>query len=669
MYSIGSFRYAILGAVVFSLLVAFVLMASDIFFRKNLEAVEGLEARVNEIDERLESISKFTMRTGTGTVGYRSDLYHNDSTELSILIDWGERKNIDEVILVPVVHRGTGGNYYPNGFPIEYTITCGVEGEESEVLIANVGSESFDDERIAPVIFPVSKGMEASWLRIDTTKIGRRVNSIRNVLKIAEILVFSGDTNLALGADVTVDEESAPSFAWRKEYLVDGHMPFLMDSNQGDGGEEVISRQGAGDPPTLIVDLGEVYTIDRIHLHPVQVNDTVPRNYEPHFGIPKAMVVHGAKKRLFTPDDRLFVNHVRNPYQVGPIMGFSIEPRECRFIRFVAERPYHTPFARPSASRFGFVEIEIFSGDENVAKGKKVISNFDYAFNVKSGDGLTDGKNLYGSIIPIRQWVNELSERYSLEAELPEVLATLNSGYAGQRRWVAMLWVIVMVLALAVLVTIGSVELLRRRSVINTRKRISADLHDEFGANLHAIGLLSDIADSLAGKPEQQSEVLSQLKETTRKAGESSRYLTNMLEAEELYEDIVGDMKHVINKLFADLDAEISFSGSSSPNALVTRRRIDIFLFFQETLTNVFRHSGASVVRVEVFMDKKILEMTVTDNGIGTVREGIVSTPKSLKRRARYLRANLEVTQPEAGGTRVRLKLRLNKNDIKKVDT
>jgi signal transduction histidine kinase len=47
-----------------------------------------------------------------------------------------------------------------------------------------------------------------------------------------------------------------------------------------------------------------------------------------------------------------------------------------------------------------------------------------------------------------------------------------------------------------------------QRVIDETRKRIAADLHDELGADLHAIGLLSDLALSARAAPERLGDLL-----------------------------------------------------------------------------------------------------------------------------------------------------------------
>jgi signal transduction histidine kinase len=86
-----------------------------------------------------------------------------------------------------------------------------------------------------------------------------------------------------------------------------------------------------------------------------------------------------------------------------------------------------------------------------------------------------------------------------------------------------------------------------------------------------------------------------------------------------------------------------------------------VFRIFQEALTNVARHAGAT--RVEVKLDHRggRLSLVIADNGKG-IREGAAKSPTSLgllgiRERARRLGGEVEVTCRRDGGTMVRLAL------------
>ena len=139
--------------------------------------------------------------------------------------------------------------------------------------------------------------------------------------------------------------------------------------------------------------------------------------------------------------------------------------------------------------------------------------------------------------------------------------------------------------------------------------------------------------------------------------GATARYCTNMLEADGLYQDLPEEMKRISARLLADLEHEITFKHGEMLHRLKPRRRIDLFLFYKECLTNIIRHSGATHVRTQLTAGSKEIRLTIADNGHGL--NGTV--PSSLKRRARLLGALVIAEKSDSGGTCIILTLKPRK--------
>ncbi|MFC1766541.1 sensor histidine kinase, partial [Planctomycetota bacterium] len=96
-------------------------------------------------------------------------------------------------------------------------------------------------------------------------------------------------------------------------------------------------------------------------------------------------------------------------------------------------------------------------------------------------------------------------------------------------------------------------------------------------------------------------------------------------------------------------------------HTLKPRKRIDLFFFYKECLTNIIRHSGATQVTAQVTATNKAIRLTVTDNGHGmkvATTNNNNGVPSSLKRRARLLGARVSAEHPEGKGMHIVLKLK-----------
>jgi signal transduction histidine kinase len=93
---------------------------------------------------------------------------------------------------------------------------------------------------------------------------------------------------------------------------------------------------------------------------------------------------------------------------------------------------------------------------------------------------------------------------------------------------------------------------------------------------------------------------------------------------------------------------------------------IAVFRIFQETLTNVARHSGATKVDVILnFYDDDNLIMEITDSGVGIDEEQINSLKSlglfGMRERVNILKGKMEITGKPGKGTKVRVSIPVTK--------
>ena len=326
----------------------------------------------------------------------------------------------------------------------------------------------------------------------------------------------------------------------------------------------------------------------------------------------------------------------------------------CRYIRLTALEPYIYTLDPAATPRIGFAEIEVYSNGRNVALNKKINSDLESDSAVRSLSSLTDGHNLYGNILSIRDWLNQLALRHDLETERPLVAAELQLRYARQKANLRIMVWLATLLAAGIGFTILIDRMLRMRQITKIRERFAADLHDELGANLHAIGLLSDIAEEANESSEELSTIHKEIRAVTEQTGTAMRHCSNLLEADMLYTGLLSDMQRASERIMAKFDHKITVEGEELLAQLKPQTRADLFLFYKECLVNISRHSDATRVRTRLEAAQNTAQLTITDNGQGIIG----GVPSSLKRRARLLRAKVAIQTPKEGGTRIALTLR-----------
>ncbi|MGJ8657459.1 MAG: histidine kinase [Akkermansiaceae bacterium] len=628
-------------------------VAQDGFYHE--WSVGQLERRLMEIDGELEELASLSFRSGVGAIGYRSNT-HETSDELeTIQIDLGKIQTIEEIILVPCIWRDSKRGFLGDGFPVEFRVIAGSEENPAGTVVASVRKEDKVLPRIAPLVISCG-GIRASWVRIEADVLTQRAWDKKYILQLAEILVFDEHENVALRMPV---EASSPVLyeggARAKEYLVDGFLPYLMDAATGEQSIAYVSKVGIGEQPEIVIDLGESYPLSRIRLHAIDVSDTVPQAVPDDYGMPRKLLVEGANEKDFSDSVKLTEYIMETIQDAGPVVMRGFPETSCRYVRLTAIEPFKSIEMLGSDSQIGFAEIELISNGVNVARGAGVEVDFGKLSPGRALGALTDGRNLYGDILYFRDWLNELAKRHELEVERPLIVAELDQHYARQKRnFNYMLWLVAfLIIGMIIAMLIG--RMVRMRHVSNIRLRLAADLHDELGANMHTIGLLSDLASETDDDPEELATLHRRIRSETERSGIAVRHCTNMLEAEGLYTDMKEDMARASRRIMAKLEHDIVIEGEAHLGRLTQQTRIDLYLFFKECLVNISKHSGATEFKTRLIADRKQVLLSISDNGRG-VDEG-ERIPKSLKRRAKLLRAALHVETPESGGTSITLTL------------
>lgn len=623
-------------------------------------SLSQLEQRAADIDAELDQLAHYSLRSGVGSIGYRSDVHleaeHTEWVEIQLEAD----TPIDQIVLVPSIWRDTKAGFKADGFPLQFRIIAGTAKDAEGTVIALLNGDSKILPRIAPLLIPCST--TASWVRVEASILSPRQFDGKYNLELSEIMIFNGSENVALHQQVTISSIGNPEGGARKKaYLVDGFVPYLMDAGRGESTVAFLGAASIDAQPSITIDLERTYSLDRIQLHAIDFNDTIPQATPAGYGQPNRLLVEGAQQADFSDAVPLTEYRKGSIYDVGPILTQRFPKTRCRYVRLTALEPYvfEEDKGHQHHARMGFAEIELFSDGQNVALHKTAT---DQKLDHSGRDlaALTDGSNLYGEILPVRQWVEELEHRHDLANERPLVAAELNRRYARQKVLLqGFIWLtVLLVVGIGFIILIGRTR--RIRQVSRIKERFAADLHDELGANLHTIGLLSDLSKELIHSPEKLAKLLDRIRIFTERSGTAARYCTNMLEAKGICEDLVEEMTRSSKRLLSDLDYKITFTGEDLLHSLRPRTRIDIFLFFKECLINILRHSGATKVSIILVATQKNICLTITDNGYG-IDSSKDQVPASIRRRARLLRSRVVAEHSAEGGTRITLSVKPRK--------
>ena len=203
---------------------------------------------------------------------------------------------------------------------------------------------------------------------------------------------------------------------------------------------------------------------------------------------------------------------------------------------------------------------------------------------------------------------------------------------------------------------------------IEERQRIARDLHDTLGQKLSLIGLKSDLARKLIYKdPEQAKEELKDVQQTARTALNEVRKMVAEMRGIRLREELV----HIKQILKA---AQIDFSGNDEDfnlnNVSLLSENI-LSMCLKEAVTNVVKHSKASMCAISIQQTEKEVIVEVRDDGDGNITDEDYYKGNGLqgmRERLEFVNGTLEILSKE--GTKLLIKVpkllkQIDREDLK----
>ncbi|GKU80824.1 sensor histidine kinase [Niallia sp. NCCP-28] len=197
---------------------------------------------------------------------------------------------------------------------------------------------------------------------------------------------------------------------------------------------------------------------------------------------------------------------------------------------------------------------------------------------------------------------------------------------------------------------------------LEERQRIARDLHDTLGQKLSLIGLKADLAKKLIYKdPEKAKSELKDVQQTARTALNEVRVMVSSMRGIKLKEEIVlveqilqaADIKFICNKAFI-----LSKLSPIAENILS--------MCLKEGVTNIVKHSNATVCRVKIEENATEVQLIIQDNGESIVTEKDFAKGHGLvgmRERLEFVNGSLHVQSDQ--GTNLTIKV---PKDVKQVE-
>lgn len=229
-----------------------------------------------------------------------------------------------------------------------------------------------------------------------------------------------------------------------------------------------------------------------------------------------------------------------------------------------------------------------------------------------------------------------------------------------QRWWFLLIAALV---ASGVIYALYRYRLKRLLELEKIRTRIATDLHDDIGASLSKIAILSEIVGhQVAPDQKQITEPLKSIAGTSREMVDSmSDIVWAINPAKDHLSDLIGRMRNLAGEMTELRDIRLKVNTTGVENSDLTigaDLRREIYLIFKECLNNLVKHSACDTAEIEFRLAGENLIVSVRDNGKGFEEDAVNGNENrggnglpNMKRRAANLGGSFEILSEIGKGT------------------
>ncbi len=197
----------------------------------------------------------------------------------------------------------------------------------------------------------------------------------------------------------------------------------------------------------------------------------------------------------------------------------------------------------------------------------------------------------------------------------------------------------------------------RLKEMFFMRNKISQDLHDEVGATLSGVNLMSELAVQKIKKGENtdSQRLLERIKEESKEMAEKMNDIVWAINpVNDTMEKVLSKIKSYGNNLCTSAGIVFHFSKPELKEGVLNMQvRNNIYLISKEAINNAVKYSAAKNIRFELFRKKNYYVLRIEDDGngfdINTVKPG--NGLLNMQSRAKEIGEELTIRSAPSKGT------------------
>jgi len=166
----------------------------------------------------------------------------------------------------------------------------------------------------------------------------------------------------------------------------------------------------------------------------------------------------------------------------------------------------------------------------------------------------------------------------------------------------------------------------QEHAIEKERLRIARDMHDEVGASLTRISILSELAKKQTDKQDNEQKIIAQISEI---AGNVVDEMSEIIWAMNPKNDSLDSFAAYIRRYAStyletsDILIKFNFPAEVQPIPMSAELCRNLFLTIKEALHNIVKHANAKNINLTLQVEKNLLEISIQDDGIGFLPESI----------------------------------------------
>jgi ligand-binding sensor domain-containing protein/two-component sensor histidine kinase len=200
------------------------------------------------------------------------------------------------------------------------------------------------------------------------------------------------------------------------------------------------------------------------------------------------------------------------------------------------------------------------------------------------------------------------------------------------------------------------------REIERLRVQIAADLHDDVGARLTKVAMVTEFMERETAPTDKSKPHVENIAKTTREVIQAMDEIVWTINPKnDTLDNLANYIFQYAQEYFQNtgVRCRMDLPPQLPYYPLSTEERHNLFMAVKEALNNVLKHARASEVRISLAVEDSVLRIVVTDNGCGFILNGSHNGDglNNMKERLARIGGRLDLQSEEKSGTRVEMEV------------